>query len=422
MSSAEALDERRKPAGRRGDRYWLFGFVLLPYASYAALLWMLFLFLSALSQRGKQVWQLCGRYGFGWLAAGLLLSSSFAFNKGDAFLQLTNFLPFFVFFGVLSTIPGVVLRPFFRLAQLARWLLLTSVPMSALALVEFVIKFDAIAPIVQSWPLPQWLLTFIYVPDFGHRAHSIFSHPNGLAAYSVIIFGLGLGLMLKGLEEGDLRKQWLQVVALGLCAIAIFCTGSRNGVLIALILTAIAMVAARRHRWVMLTGLAGGGAIVAAVLSLGIGGRSLSLDMLTDDPRVGVWRLAVEMVEQRPWLGWGLSGLRTVYEPGSIPDYDAIHHAHNIWLMLAAETGIPLMVAFSVVIGRICLQGAYAYLKGGLTQSNRAVLMSYLLAFAACVLFSVFDIALFDSRINALAWGMLAAIHVLSEHVRDECL
>jgi len=410
-SSVVSLKEKRR------QRFWLIGLVVLPYASYAGLLVLLVLVISALIQRGNQVWHLCRRRGFGWLTAGLLLSSSFALDKGESFLQLTNFLPFFLFFGILATVPGVVQNPFYQLERLARWLLLTSVPMSIFGAVEFVFKFDAIAPIVQSWPLPQWLLTFIYVPDFGHRAHSIFTHPNGLAAYSVIILGLGLGLVLSGLAEGALTKQWKDVGALILCAIAIFCSGSRNGVLIALVLTAITIWAARRHRWVAFVGLAGGGAIAAAVLSLGIGGRSLSLSMLTNDPRVGVWIQAVEMIQQRPWLGWGFAGLRTLYIPGSIPDYDSINHAHNIWLMLAAEAGIPMMVAFSVVVGTLCFQGVYGYLKGGLNEAKRAILLSYLLAFAACVMFSVFDIALFDARINVFAWGSLASIYVLSEAI-----
>ncbi|MEM6449697.1 MAG: O-antigen ligase family protein [Cyanobacteria bacterium P01_D01_bin.105] len=427
MSSAEGKDVRNewknspeeKPE-QRSQRLWLISLVILPYVSYAGLLVMVLPYVAALRKRGKCVWQCCGRYGFGWLTAGLLLSAGFAINRGEAFLQLTNFLPFFLFFGVLSTVPSVVKQPFLKLEQLARWLLLTSVPMSVLAICEFIIKFGSVAPIVKAWPLPPWLLSFIYVPDFGHRAHSIFSHPNGLAAYSVIIFGLGLGLVLKGLEEDALLKRSPQIGALVLCGAAIFCTGSRNGVLIALMLTAITMYAARRYRWITFAGLIGGGAIVAAVLSLGIGGRSLSFAMLSNDPRVSVWTLAIEMIQQRPWLGWGFAGLRTLYIPGSIPDYENINHAHNLWLMLASEAGIPVMVAFSVIIGTIYFQGVYAYLEGKLTGQKRAIFLGYLLAFAACILFNVFDIALFDARINVLAWGALTAVHVLSEAVLNQ--
>ncbi len=412
IKSSDTLSGKSPGQGR--SLVWLASLIVLPYASYLGLLVMLGLLIGAMRSRGKQVWQLCGQCGFGWLTAGLLLSSSFALNKGESFLQLTNFLPFFLFFGVLATVPSVVKQPFVQLEALAKWLLLTSVPLCLIAVVEFVIKFEAIAPRIKALALPTWLLNWIYVPDFGHRAHSLFGHPNALAAYLAIVLGLGLGLGLKRLSE---RKGFgLEALALGLCAISIFCTGSRNGVLISLVLVAIALYAARRHKWVMLAGLFGGGAIVAAVLSMGIGGRSLSMALLTNDPRLGVWRLAIEMIHQRPWLGWGFAGLRLLYEPGSIPDYDSIAHAHNVWLFLASEAGIPMMVGFCVVVGTIYYRGVRVLLKGGLMGGDRAILLGYLLAFASCLLFSLFDVALFDSRINVLSWGLLAAIYRMSIH------
>ena len=443
---------RHEPISRQ-EKIWLASLIVLPYASYAGLLAMLGLLVNAMFQRGQQVWRLCGQRGLGWLSAGLLLSASFALNRGEAFLQLTNFLPFFLIFGVLATVPGVVQQPFAKLELVARWLLLTSVPMSLLAVVEYGIKFEAIAPHVKALPLPSWLLSYIYEPDFGHRAHSLFNHPNSLSAYLAIMFGLGLGLVLKSLSDEKLwhysqRQRWPegwgQVGALGVCAIAIFCTGSRNGVLIALVLLAIALYTARRHRWVMLAGLAGSGAIMAAVLSLGIGGRSLSLAMLTQDPRVSIWRLAIEMIKQRPWLGWGFAGLRLLYEPGSIPGYDIVFHAHNVWLFLASEAGIPMMVGFCVVVGTIYYQGVCAFInwnsadsiswrednfagqheadltrqgEGNLTgqrQGDRAILLGYLLAFAGCLLFGLFDVILFDARVNVLSYGLLASIYLLS--------
>ena len=224
---------------------------------------------------------------------------------------------------MLATVPGVVQQPFIKLESLARSLLLTSLPMTIWAVVEFGLKFDAIASTVQSALRPalqstnhssalaSWLINQIYEPDFGHRARSVFGHPNDLSAYLVILLGLGLGVVIKSLTDKKLwhyerTKAVLQVVALGFVAAAIFCTGSRNGVLIALFLGAITLYNTRQYKWVMLTGLAGSGAIVAAVLSFGIGGRSLSWALVTQDPRVGIWRLATEMIKQRPWFWLGL--------------------------------------------------------------------------------------------------------------------
>ena len=417
------------PWERRRRRLWLGSLIALPYISYAALVVMLGLFISALVRRGAQVMGLCSRRGFGWLAAMMLLSACLAMDKGEGFLQLTNFLPFFVMFGVMATVPSVVARPFETLESVAHWLLVSSMPICLGAIAEFIVKFEAIAPIVQSSALPGWFLSNIYEPDYGHRAHSVFSHPNMLSAYLAIILGLGLGLILKALNArvASLRVRW-QGLSLLLCVVAIYCTGSRNGLLIAAVLMAIALYAARRHRWVMLSGLAMAGAVVSAAFAFGIGGRSLSLDLVTQDPRLGVWRLAIEMIRQRPWVGWGFSGLRQLYVPGSIPDYDSINHAHSFWLFLASEAGIPVMVAFCLVIGTIYYDGIKAYLSRGLwrwdadealnqlnaRKGDRAILLGYLLAFASCILFGLFDVAVFDSRVNLLNWGLVSAIYVLS--------
>ena len=396
------------------DRLWLGSLVALPYVSYAALLVMLVPFIGALVRRGKRVMRLCGRRGFGWLAIGMLISACFALDRGEGFLQLTNFLPFFVLFGVLGTVPSVVAQPFEQLERLAHWLLISSIPISLGAIAEFIIKFEAIAPNVQS-VLPPWLIANIYEPDYGHRAHSVFSHPNMLSAYLAILLGLGLGLMLKALNTRDATPRvWWQVSALLLCIAAIFCTGSRNGLLIAGILSAIALYAARRHHWVLLCGSAVGGLLLSAAFTFGIGGRSLSLALVTQDPRLSVWRLALEMIEARPWVGWGFSGLRQIYVPGSIPEYDVIHHAHNFWLFLASEAGIPVTMCFCAVIGTVYFDGVRAYMRLGDRAILRPILLSYLLAFASSILFGLFDVAVFDSRVNLVNWVLISAIYVLS--------
>ncbi len=432
-----AIAHRYRP---RQEELWLIGLLALPYTSYAGLALMVHLYIVALVQRGDCISQLCAQRGFIWLSAGLVLSASFGLNRGEAFLQLTNFLPFFLLFGVLATVPSLVMQPFVQLERLARWLLLTSMPMTVWAIAEFTSKFEAIIPRIQALPLPDWLLTRIYEPDFGHRARSVFGHPNALSAYLVIMLGLGLGLIIKGLAEGlpkepteelavpsvrrPLRhtislQRFIEIVAVSLCMAAIFCTGSRNGVLIAGMLVAISIYVARRHYWIMLSGLVGLGATIAALVSFGIGGRSLSLALLTRDPRIGVWQLAIEMIQQRPWLGWGFSGLRSLYIPDSIPGHSSIYHAHNIWLFLASETGIPVMLGFCLIIGSIYYGAIKAFVTEGLPTDSKAILLGYLLAFTSCLLFGLFDVVLFDARLNILTWGILAGLYIMSRSTAE---
>ena len=191
------------------ERLWIGSLVALPYVSYFALVVMLGLFIAALVRRGGLVMQTCARRGFGWLSAGMLLSACFALDKGEGFLQLTNFLPFFVMFGVMVTVPAVVANPFGKLEALAHWLLVTSIPISLMAIAEFIIKFEAIAPTVKASSLPAWLLEHIYEPDFGHRAHSVFSHPNMLSAHLAYCPGIGPRVNAQGVEYWAQRCQEL---------------------------------------------------------------------------------------------------------------------------------------------------------------------------------------------------------------------
>ncbi len=415
-------------SGLAREYAWLASLVWLPYIMYGSLLVIAYLMVTAMMQRGRQVWQKCAQMGFGWLSVGLLLSASFGISRGEAFLQLTNFLPFFVLWGVWVTCPAMVTRSFAVLEQLARWLVLGAVPLCAIALAEYALKFESLIPQVKASGLPVWLIGWLYEePYFGHRARGLFDHPNVLSAYLVIVLGLGLGLVLKAIDRlatkpaPAVRSQQIwSLVTLGssvlLCLGAIFCTGSRNGLLIAVVLMAIALYTARKYRWIWISSVVGAGVLSAAVSSFGIGGRSLSWDIFTNDPRVGVWRLAIEMIYQRPLLGWGFSGLRETYVPSSIPDYDSIYHAHNIWLFLASESGLPVMIGFCAVCGTIFYRALKAYLTKdmGLSAGDRATLFSYLLAFFACLLFGLFDVVLYDARLNILAWGLLAALYAMS--------
>ncbi|MEL6602828.1 MAG: O-antigen ligase family protein [Cyanobacteria bacterium J06614_10] len=400
------------------DRLWLLGWVVLPYASYLGLVILAVAFVTAFRWRGRQIWRLCGQRGFGWLTVGLLLSSSAAVtNRGDAFLQLTNFLPFFLFFGVLALEPAVVKQPFTQLETIARTLLLTSLPLTSLAIVQYLLKTDVILDYAtQRQVFPRWLMRQIYGGAID-RADAFFSNSNTLSAYLLILFGLGLGLLIKGWVASQGRSRQLEIVqsvAVLLCGGAIFSTGSRMGLAIALLLLAIALYQARRHRWVLITGLICGGALILAAATLSIGERDFSLAMVQSDVRGPLWGLAVDLAQQRPWLGWGLGGLRSQYVSGSISGYEQLAHAHNIWLFLASETGIPVMVGFSVVIGKIYYDGVVAWMRQLHLPAHRAILLGYLLAFSSCILYGLIDVVLFDSRVNVLSWSALAAVYAMS--------
>ncbi|MEM9150230.1 MAG: O-antigen ligase family protein, partial [Cyanobacteria bacterium P01_F01_bin.3] len=414
------------------ERWWLLSLATMPYASYLGLVMMLGVYISALKQRGDRVLKLCHRMGFGWLSLGLLVSSALAVYKGDSFLQLANFLPFFLLFGVLVNEPTVTASQahaaschedtsqetsnilFRKLEHLAQGLLLSAIPFMAVACIQYLIKQLAIAQSSIIRLIPDTILT--QLQPYDHRVNILFGNSNALCAYLVIILGLSLGLAIQGLRQKDRPHfYWAQLVGLGLCIGAIFATGSRNGLIVTLTLIAIALYAARSYRWVFFLGIAVISGLVFTAINFGFGERAMSLALFTQDARIEIWQQSLVLIQQRPIFGWGFSGFRSQYVPYSIQHYAMLWHAHNIWLLLASEAGIPVMLGFNLIVGRICYGGARTLRQTTLSKRDRAVLLSYLLAFAGCSLYGIFDVLLHDSRINVITWVTLAAIYSMTQ-------
>ncbi|MEL6223736.1 MAG: O-antigen ligase family protein [Cyanobacteria bacterium J06627_8] len=396
-----------------------------------------------------------------------VLSTIDAYNPGESALQLANFLPYMVMFAYL---PGL-LRHLETLENLAIALVLTSIPINLIALGEFVLKAPFLPLRLQSIP---WVDVIRKAPHRG-RAMVMFDHPNVMASYLVVVLGLALGLLMMQMDYGAMHRRRLQLAsiqqddrvedsrtssrtstgepnakrqapqfssgfsssallpwAIGLILLGLFCTGSRNGLAIAfsqLLGLGITIRADRRMLGAIATVIGVG---ATAIAGLGLGTRSIGIFDLSNDPRVGVWAIAIDLIGERPWLGWGLGNFKFLYPPRLIdPTYQDIFHPHNIWLLLSTEAGIPAMIVMSVFIGFICYR-AIRFCLGNIRITNRgfpdltvewstlesatpkrAIALGYLLAFWGCFGFALFDITFYDVRVNALNWTILAALYAI---------
>ena len=177
------------------------------------------------------------------------------------------------------------------------------------------------------------------------------------------------------------------------------------------VLLLIAGYLARRCRWVWLLGLAILSAVGIGLLFMGFGGRSLSVALFVNDPRVAAWQIALDLIRQRPLTGWGLGGFSHQYVPFSVTGHERLFHPHNLWLYLACDTGTPTMLLFCWVVGRTYVAGIRR-----LRLTPSPALLGYLLGFTGCILFALFDVTLFDARINVLSWFILAGLGILVSH------
>ena len=126
-----------------------------------------------------------------------------------------------------------------------------------------------------------------------------------------------------------------------------------------------------RRRWVGLA-LIGGLVVVglmlggAGLLPASIAERFADVGALVDAPdvrgvkindanyalieRLAHWQAATRMVEANPWTGVGFSNYQPVYEQYRLLNWSMpLGHAHNIYLNVAAETGLPGLAAYLVL-------------------------------------------------------------------------
>lgn len=403
-------------------------FVTLPYLFYVSFVGIFAVMLLDRLRFGRVALDPLTRNSLAIIGALLILSCGFAENRSEALLQLANFLPFFLFFSVLP----YVLTGTERRGQLALDMVIAAIPLSLLALGEYILKSAFIPRMIRRM---TWVRSLRNAPHKG-RAMVVFTHPNSLANYLVLILGLGLGLILfdasrgaKHLEpprHGKIRKVLLYAGTF-LTLVGIFCSGSRNGLIVAVVQIILFCFCVQMNRKILLPGLLSVLALLAASAWLGVGRRSLDIMNWADDPRPRVWSIAWDLIKERPLTGWGLGNYKLEFLPRLLTQYPSclvertykvipsncadVNHPHNFWLLLGSEAGMGIMLGFSLWVGYICFRGVRCAMTGKLNQWSQSVLLAYLFAFFGCVSFAMLDVTFYDVRLNATNWLLLAGIY-----------
>ncbi|MBD0386357.1 MAG: O-antigen ligase family protein [Nostoc sp. C3-bin3] len=371
-------------------------------------------------------------WGFALLSVLLIISAGFADDKTAAFLGLFNLLPFFLVFAAHSAL----IQTFAQLRQMAWILVIGSMPVVILGLGQLFWGWSLKLEIL--WVVLAWTL----VPGGNPpgRIASLFLHANTFAAYLAIVFILALGLWLEqwqlgigywrlGISKNSVPSPHSPLPLLFLTVavianfIALIFTNSRNGWAIAIF---ACLAYALYQGWRILVG--GVAAIVSSVLLAAFAPSPvaqffrqyiptffwarLNDDMYPNRPvalmRKTQWEFAWSLAQEHPWTGWGLRSFSTLYKAKM---QIRLGHPHNLFLMLSAETGFPSALLFCGLLAWILITGGQLLRKSKyINPEDRLIFFSYLLAFVGWVLLNTVDVTLFDFRLNAFSWLILAGI------------
>ncbi|MFB2839152.1 O-antigen ligase family protein [Floridanema evergladense] len=384
--------------------------------------------LSALATWWKKYRQIISQpltWGFAILTVLLVIVSSFGYYRTEAYLGLGNLIPQFIFFTGIS---ALIQTPN-QLRRISWILVISSIP----------IVIFGLAQILLGWGTTGAVASFLglAIAPSGEplgRMSANFMYANILAAYLTIVFILNLGLLIENFPKKTNPQSLFLIVALLGNALALLLTNSRNGWAIA-VFACLTFAVYLGWRWlVFLVGGISGIVLLSAfapspireplrkIVPYFIWGR-LSDEMFGDRPipllRSTQWNFALSLTQQRPLTGWGLRNFSPLYIT-KYSNYQTpiwLGHPHNLFLMLTAEIGIPATIFLSCLVGWIIVKGFLLIRNWSDTSAAKLIFFSHLVAFFGCILFNTADVTMFDLRVNALGWLLLAGIWgVVSSH------
>ena len=263
-------------------------------------------------------------------------------------------------------------------------------------------------------------------------------HPNQIAGTITLILPLLVALWVgSGNLDGSRQRfiRWAIVLATTFCSIALLLTQSRSGwvgvfggLLLLLVLWSIVMEPSRYRRMVRIC------AGILLALTLGIflavgpqGVQQAWLDppqetavgsLATFNFRRQLWPWAVRAIGDFPLTGTGLGTFRRVagrlYPVPIEPDVD-FAHAHNVFLQVALDLGIPGLIAYLALL-LVSIKTAWQLAKRDrLLRPVAAGILASLIAFH---IYGLADTLALGSKSAVLLWALFGLLGAML-HLRQ---
>jgi O-antigen ligase len=289
----------------------------------------------------------------------------------------------------------------------------------ALAAVVGCTAYAVTAMAAWSW---GWHYPFFHQDPRFPAAYGFFTNRNQTAGFLLTGAILSLGMI----RRGFIGKRWLYVLAgvaafTVLCYCLLFLSASRGGLVFLIVGCAIWLAGLGGYRS---RGLLAASVVLAIIIGISfvrsdnglverlIGGAqktSAATSVNGDEPhgpsdsRLPIWRDTLGMIGEQPLVGSGLGSYAYSYPfhaKQSFSQATALH-AESSWLTLAAEAGIPALLA---VLGCLAFLIAGIPLLERLSGRDWPLRWGFLAAFFAELLHALVDVPLHKPE---LGWWLL---------------
>ncbi len=290
------------------------------------------------------------------------------------------------------------------------------------------------------------------IGDHLYRAYGSFEQPNPYAGYIGLIWPVVAGLLIGQISNlksqisnrpGDLQSASgilhlaSRILPLAVCVSllvsALVFSWSRGAWIGALAAATVMAAALPRRTWLGVGGVAAAIVILLSANTIGLlpGAIRARLTDFTQQVQVfdvrGVgindanyavlerlahWQAAGEMIRYHPWTGVGFSNYEPVYAQYALTNWPiALGHAHNYYLNVAAELGVPGLLAYVLLWGAIFWQTARALRRN--SGWERGLALGLLGAWMHLSVHHLFD-NLYVNNTHLLFGALLGVLTVLN--------
>lgn len=248
-------------------------------------------------------------------------------------------------------------------------------------------------------------------PDLKMRVFSTLENPNLLAGFLVTMMAVGAGMGYKAETAKNKVTLFTLVTLFGGCLLLTYSRGAWLSLLA--VIGMYGFLCNRKIFWLLLLL-----PVIALFAHDALLERIMSIMNPTDTSstlRLALWESTIAMIADKPLLGIGWGAYWMVY-----PDYDffinnpntKIFHAHNMYLNIAAEIGIPGLITFlAMMVGHVRL--ALSSVSGTAQYWSSGIMLGIAGAICGLIVNGFTDYVLFNIQLSMLFWLLNALIVVV---------
>ncbi len=135
-----------------------------------------------------------------------------------------------------------------------------------------------------------------------------------------------------------------------------------------------------------------------------------SFNPLQNQDRINLWKTSVRMIADHPITGIGPGRFGSAFFAYKVPgEYDATGHAHNDYLNLAAQSGVPAILAWISFWGLWLYYSIKAFKTTASRTQDARILLSAMFGITAILVAAIFQCYYTDLE-NNICWWFLATM------------